>query len=347
MLRPAIPFDPQEWRTQTVHAVRGEEKMLDVKRGFAVWMVLLLWAAAAPAAAPPARAKAEKEKEPDSRQFLRLKRDKDRAALALETAIVRCAPVAGGLQTSTVDLVAAVHIADAAYYKQLNREFEAYDAVLYELVAAENAKTPKPTDRPGNNPLSALQSGMTDILNLEFQLKGIDYARTNMVHADMSPDQLAQAMQKNGESVWTLLFRAMGYSMTQQNQGLDSAELLGALLSKDRALALKRVVAVQFDESNGMMALLGGTTLISGRNRVALEVLRKQLAAGKQKIAIFYGAGHMPDFQKRLRDDFGMQPVATRWLAAWDLKTPTQPKPGAKPPQGPQKKVDRTAGGVP
>ena len=48
-----------------------------------------------------------------------------------------------------------------------------------------------------------------------------------------------------------------------------------------------------------------GSTLISGRNKVALDVLRKEIAAGKKKIAIFYGAGHMPDFQKRLRDDFG------------------------------------------
>ena len=38
-------------------------------------------------------------------------------------------------------------------------------------------------------------------------------------------------------------------------------------------------------------------------------MLRKELAAGKKKIAIFYGAGHMPDLQKRLHDDFAMKPV--------------------------------------
>jgi hypothetical protein len=64
----------------------------------------------------------------------------------------------------------------------------------------------------------------------------------------------------------------------------------------------------------------GGSTLISGRNAIALKVLRKQIDDGKRKIAIFYGGGHMPDMDKHLRDDFGLVPVETRWLTAWDLK---------------------------
>jgi len=35
-------------------------------------------------------------------------------------------------------------------------------------------------------------------------------------------------------------------------------------------------------------------------------VLQKEIAAGKKKIAIFYGAGHMPDFLKKLHDEFGL-----------------------------------------
>ena len=33
------------------------------------------------------------------------------------------------------------------------------------------------------------------------------------------------------------------------------------------------------------------------------------MAAGKKKVAIFFGAGHMPDLQKRLLHDFAMKPV--------------------------------------
>jgi hypothetical protein len=63
-----------------------------------------------------------------------------------------------------------------------------------------------------------------------------------------------------------------------------------------------------------------GSTIIAERNKVALGVLRKQLAAGTRRIAIFYGAGHMPDFEKRIGQDFGLVPVETRWLVAWNLK---------------------------
>ena len=34
-----------------------------------------------------------------------------------------------------------------------------------------------------------------------------------------------------------------------------------------------------------------GTTIITERNLIALEVLREQLGKGKKRIGIFYGAG--------------------------------------------------------
>jgi hypothetical protein len=101
-------------------------------------------------------------------------------------------------------------------------------------------------------------------------------------------------------------------------------------LDENRPLALKRVLAEQFADHDDMMTAVfegnDGSTLITGRNQVALDVLRKQLAAGKKKIAIFYGAGHMADFQKRLGADFGLTPAGTRWLAAWGLKADAKAK---------------------
>ena len=188
-------------------------------------------------------------------------RDKNNVPLAMETAIVRFAPAAGG-RTPTVDLVAAVHIADAAYYRQLNREFQAYDAVLYELVAPEDSKAPKPGDRRGGNPISALQNGMKDLLALEFQLDGIDYTRKNMVHADMSPEQLARSMHERGESAWTMLGRMMAYAMAKENRSDDvsGGELLAAFFAKNRALALKWLLAEQFQQSEEALAALEGPT---------------------------------------------------------------------------------------
>jgi hypothetical protein len=257
--------------------------------------------------------------------FLRLTKDEKQRPVALEAAIVRFAAKdrRGG---ATVDLVAAVHVAEKSYYEQINREFEKYDVVLYELVAPEGTKIPKGGRKGSSNPVSMLQTGMKNLLELDFQLDDVDYTRKNLVHADMSPEQFSKSMKDRGESFWDLFARMMGYAIAKQSQnpgGTSDAQLLMALFDKDRALALKRIMAEQFEDLEGSMAALEGpkgSTIITQRNKAALEVLQKQIAAGKKKIAIFYGAGHMPDFQKRLRDEFGLTPVSTRWLVAWDLK---------------------------
>ena len=271
----------------------------------------------------------------NSSKYLRLAREADGTPAALQAAIVRFGPRDGGGESKgpVVDLVAAVHVAESSYYRQLNREFRKYDAVLYELVAPEGTKVPKGGGE-SDSPVSAVQMGITSILELEFQLSAVDYRRPNMVHADMSPEQFAQSMQKRGESVLTMFLRMMGYALARQQGAGETtdAQLLLALFDKNRALALKRVLAEQFEDLEGsLLALDGpdGSTIISERNKVALGVLRKQLAAGKKKIAIFYGAGHMPDLQKRLGKDFNLTPTGTRWLVAWNLKSKSKvaPKP--------------------
>jgi hypothetical protein len=283
-----------------------------------------LAARAAEAGIPP--------KEESKEKFLRVVRDARGRPESLQTAIVRLAPKGAGPGAATVDLVAATHIADKGYYEQLNREFRRYDAVLYELVAPQGTRIPKGGRKTSDNPVSAVQKGMKNLLELEFQLDQIDYTAKNMVHADMSPQQFAQSMRDRGESVWDIVGRMFVYAMAKQNSGDDAsgAELLFALFDKNRALALKRVMAEQFEDMEGVLIVLegpNGSTLVAQRNKTALEVLRKQMDSGKRKIAIFYGAAHMHDFQKRLAADFGLHPVQVRWLSAWNMKGP------AKPPQ--------------
>ena len=41
--------------------------------------------------------------------------------------------------------------------------------------------------------------------------------------------------------------------------------------------------------------------IVIGKGGANVEVLRKQIDSGKRKIAIFYGAGHMADFQALLQ----------------------------------------------
>ena len=266
-----------------------------------------------------------KNKADKGTHYLRVARDEKGKPTALEAAIVRFAPADRSKATPMVDLVAAVHIAEPSFFDQLNKEFKGYDAVLYELIAPEGAKPPKDGAPASGNPVSAVQNAMTQMLELEFQLKGIDYNAKNFVHADLSPEEFRRSMRDRDESVASIFLRMMGYAMAQQgNQsgGTSDADLLMALFDKNRSLALKRVMAEQFEQLGGMLRVLDGpkgSTLISDRNKKALDVLRQQVDAGKKKMAIFYGAGHMPDMEKRLADDFGLRKVETRWLKAWDL----------------------------
>ncbi|NLF08023.1 MAG: hypothetical protein GX594_08595 [Pirellulaceae bacterium] len=286
-----------------------------------IGLVVLLAASRLAAAGGPAPTETDGGNE--QIKFIRIACDESKRPLSLDTAIVRLASKEGDRGAMTVDLIAAVHIADAKYYRHLSKKFDDYEVVLYEMVAAEGASKPRQGSKPGKHPVSLMQTGMKDLLDLEYQLDGIDYTRENMVHADMSPEQFAESMKQRGETATSMIARMMGYAMAKRpTSGTDEAKLLAALFDRNRAMALKRVFANQFADGDDATAALegpDGSTLISGRNQVALDVLKKEIEAGKKKIAIFYGAGHMPDFLKRLQDDFGLTPVDTTWLIAWDL----------------------------
>jgi hypothetical protein len=269
--------------------------------------------------------------------FLRLTRDDRNEPVAMETAIVRYKGEGEGTVDLTIDLIGAVHIGEKSYYDKLNKEFEQYDVLLYELVAPEGTRVPKGGGGGSGHPVALLQNGMKDMLELEHQLHQVDYHKDNFVHADMSPDDFSKSMADRGESIWTMVFRMMGQQLAQQNKHTDRApetDLFFALFDKNRALSLKRVMAEQFEDLEGAMGAFegpGGSTLISERNKVALKVLAEQVAAGKKRIGIFYGAGHMQDMEERLTKDFGVNRDSERWLVAWDLRPKAKRDAEAKP----------------
>ena len=270
--------------------------------------------------------------------FLRVARDADDRPASLETAIVSYAEPpaaarrAGRREPIEVDLVGAVHIGSRTYYDTLNRCFADYDSVLYELVAPPNARVPKQGHKPSGM-IGSAQQGLTQLLGLEFQLDRIDYAADNFVHADLSPEEFSAAMAKRGESWWTMFSRLMRESMARAETGAGGTaevgigDMFGLLFGSgpQRQLKLRRLMAEQFSDMEVLSAAFGGeegSTLITDRNTAALAVLRRRIAKGDLRIAIFYGAGHMDDLDRRLQADFGLQPRDTAWVEAWDLREP-------------------------
>lgn len=273
-------------------------------------------------------------------KFLRIRSEND-APVALETAIVRYRPRSGEGDL-TVDLIAVVHIGERSYYQKLNRHFEQYDALLYELVAPEGARPAPPAGslRKGgirggrsDNPLGLLQKMTSLFLGLHLQVDQIDYSPKNFVHADLSPEGMAAAIKKRGDDGLTLALSITADLLRQQNllqqpgakpgAGGNLPDLQALLDDPAASSKIKRLLARQFeqlDDANGPLGRTLGTILIDDRNQAAMRVLGKEIAKGKKKLGIFYGAAHMPDFHKRLRDEFDLVPASTRWLSAWNLE---------------------------
>ena len=115
---------------------------------------------------------------------------------------------------------------------------------------------------------------------------------------------------------------------------ISTAELLRALLSPTRSVELKYLLARQFNEMERLTAGLNnkkGSVILTDRNKVALKVLKKEMDTGKKKLAIFYGAAHLPDMEKRMIEKMGFERKRTRWVKAWDLPK-RQPLPKLQPP---------------
>lgn len=265
-----------------------------------------------------------------------LRFEKQAAADTLQVAITSFTHEKTGVK---VDLIGVIHIGDRAYFEALNKRFTQYDAVLFELVADPRdaqrpAAKPKGKEKP-THPISLIQRFMQESLALQFQLDIIDYTKPNFVHADMDPKTFAQRQNARGESMFSLMWKMMQSEMGRQRADQPSTEispleLMRALLSPDRPLEMKRLLAGHMSEMEDTLSNLDGgdgTVIVNERNDLALKVLKKSMADGKKRLAIFYGAAHMPDMERKLTADFGFRRTGHEWLTAWHL---TKPAPKSK-----------------
>ena len=266
----------------------------------------------------------------DKTKFIRLVKDESGKPKSLETSITRYRSDDGKL---LVDLIGVVHVGEGEYYRKLNYQFKQYESLLYELVAPESNRVPDRNARKsGGNPIHFLQNSMQRMLGLQSQLKYIDYTKDNFVHADMSPRQMQQKMAERGDTAWSLGMKAFNEMMQKQSQAqrqgagaiandLESFEDLFSLINDP--VRLKVMMASQFAEGGALEAGLGSSLnqlLITDRNKAAMDVLNSEIEKGQTKIGIFYGAAHMPDFEKRLAD-LGLKKTRQAWVEAWDLQS--------------------------
>lgn len=260
----------------------------------------------------------------EHREYLRIKKDKNGRQVAMQTAIVRFVGQPGtAYDGAVVDLVGVVHIGEYKYYKKLDKVLSQYETVLYELVAPDGTRI-RPEDlKKSRSLIASMQTGMKDMLKLEYQLEHINYMAENFRHADMSPTEFSQDLERRGDSVIKMVARMMGAGLATQSSGGGDLGVLMAMFSDDRPTAMKKAMARQLIQMEsmtmGMNDANGDNTLIKGRNAKAFKILKAELQAGRENIAVFYGAGHLSDMADRLENEFGMKAIETTWFNAWDL----------------------------
>ena len=213
-----------------------------------------------------------------------------------------------------VDLVSVVHIADEAYYEEIQRDLDSFDLVFYELVSDSSAMD--------TSALSALQRAAGDMLKLSFQLGGIDYRGENLVHSDLSWPEIEAILE--GTPLPPVSRKDVLRKFVPQLRAED-AEAEDYFADNP---ALRRSIKVflgqLLGDIPGVLAQLridnegeGEDVLVSARNRRAMEVLTPHLT-GRKRLALFWGAAHMPDFAGRL-SRLGFEYAGTRWHLAWRI----------------------------
>ena len=259
---------------------------------------------------------------------LRYVAPKDGAEGGLDVAVTYYAHPDGGPR---VELVGAVHIGEAAYYKAAQAILDRASIVLYEGVKPKDATAEDfEKAKDADNPVRALQTNIAKWFGLTFQLDGIDYTRPNFVHADMTveefsgPQGRAQGKTSNGAN--DILARTKRLTLLMKliapilDNLIGDAESAGPLRNRFKNTFARMLGTVDVNAVLGSAAPELTELLLDKRNKVVIErLLEQRQKPDVRTIAVFYGAAHMEGLEVSLRE-LGYKRTGARWLRSWVLK---------------------------
>jgi hypothetical protein len=249
-------------------------------------------------------------------------------------------------------LVGVMHVGEPDYYRALQRFLDAQTVVLYEGINAEAHKhrvrespasstnAPSPVaSQTGAKAGDSIQSTLARSLGLVFQLEAIDCERTNFLNSDLSILQIQRIMAEEGP------LAAPGQTGGGQApfdtllQIMDGSTFLGALfkmgiqfiaISPKLQAVAKLTLIEAVGRLKGDLSDMQGVpadwkqlikVLIQARDRNLMSDVQAELKKipSSGSIAVFYGAGHMDDLEKRLTGDLHYRPAEETWLTAFSV----------------------------
>jgi hypothetical protein len=181
-----------------------------------------------------------------------------------------------------------------------------------------------------------MQSTLARSLGLVFQLEAIDYDRTNFLNSDLSISQIERIMGGNRPAAAP--GQKVGGNATFDTllQIMDGSSFLGSLFkigmqiiaSSPQMQAVAKLTMIEaIGRLKGDMSDVQGLppdwkqlikVLIQARNQNLMADLKTELKKIPRSgsIAVFYGAGHMDDLEKRVMGDLHYRPADETWLTA-------------------------------
>ncbi len=177
------------------------------------------------------------------------------------------------------------------------------------------------------------------------QIDVVDYSPSNLIHSDLSPEEMAERMKERGDTANSMIVDVLLHMFQKAQQAKPESDVakseveaavdelstrrpapqlgLSVLTDENGIMQIRRALASVLTASGQLESALPPSVhklLVTDRNDRAMEVLRQQIQDGKQRIALFSGAGHMADFEQRLKNELGMERESISWRTAWDLR---------------------------
>jgi hypothetical protein len=238
-----------------------------------------------------------------------------------------------------VDLLSTMHIGETSFFQDLARRFPKYDAVLYELVAHHG----EPATEEGVNPQ---QQQIADDMHLQNQGPHMNYERKNFVHADLDYEVIEKLETAEHGTFKGALGEGPGLTAAKSDRDTagDKGVFADLVAAKSAApvekirltrRAYARILADTAQPVPGSTYPQGMEVLAGARNDRVMETLDQQLAGGRRKIAVLYGAAHMVDLEHRLFAR-GFRRTSVTWVTAWNVSDDRTPstRPTVAPEHG-------------
>jgi hypothetical protein len=185
--------------------------------------------------------------------------------------------------------------------------------------AKRAAGKPAPATRKG------IQQELADALGLVYQGDAIDTSRPRWRSSDMGIDELKERLDAAGADPSQLFKLLDGSSFDAR---MARAFLTVAGKTPKFAAMMKMIVVEALGSSAGDVGGLPGGSeagtkammrvIIEDRNEVVLADLKRVLAGTSppKVVAVFYGAAHMKDLERRIVEGIGYRPGESTWAEA-------------------------------